>query len=150
MNSLRIKESIMNTRLIFSFVSGAFLALSATALVFKTDPAIAQQAAEEVIEEIVVEAPIVRHQVGRTSIGVKIEVIELKRRVSYADLDLVKYADVNELKARIKTTAKESCEKLSDMFPLAEPTGGKGIRSCTDKAVAGTEEQVQAAIAAAS
>ena len=139
----------MNPRLTFSFVSPALLALAATGLFIKTDPAIAQQVAE-VMEEIVVEAPIVRHQVGRSAAGAKIEVIELKRRVSYADLDLSKHVDVTELKTRIETTAKESCEKLDDMFPFAEPTGGQGIRSCTDKAVAGTEEQVQAAIAATS
>lgn len=139
----------MNPRLTFSFVSPALLALAATGLFIKTDPAIAQQVAEE-MEEIVVEAPIVRRQVGRSASGAKIEVIELRRRLSFADLDLSKDADVTELKTRIETTAKESCEKLDDMFPFAEPSGVQGIRSCTDKAVAGTEEQVQAAIAAAS
>ena len=139
----------MNPRLTFSFVSGAFLALAATGLVINPDPAIAQQAAEEIMEEIVVEAPIVRRQVGRTAIGAKIEVIELKRRVGYADLDLSKDADVAKLKARIKTTAKESCEQLSDMFPL-DPSDRREIQSCTDQAVDGAEEQVQAAIAAAS
>ena len=139
----------MNPKLTFSFVSAALLALAATALVFKTDPASAQQAAEEVIEEIVVQAPIVRRQVGRTAIGAKIEVIELRRRVSYADLDLSKDADVTALKARIETTAKESCEQLSDMFPL-NPSDRAEIRRCTNQAVDGTEEEVQAAIAAAS
>ena len=139
----------MNPKLTFSFVSAALLALAVTALVFKTDPAIAQQAAEEVIEEIVVQAPIVRRQVGRTAIGAKIEVIELRRRVSYADLDLSKDADVTALKARIETTAKESCEQLSDMFPF-DPSDRREIQSCTNQAVDGTEKQVQAAIAAAS
>ncbi|MDH3339590.1 MAG: hypothetical protein OEM76_17425, partial [Gammaproteobacteria bacterium] len=83
----------MNPRLTFSFVSAGLLALAATGLVIKTDPAIAQQAAED-IEKIVVEAPMVRRQAGQTNIGAKIEVIELRRRVSYADLDLSKYADV--------------------------------------------------------
>ena len=139
----------MNPKLTFSFVSGAFLAFAATGLVINPDPAIAQQAAEEVIEEIVVEAPIVRRRVGRTTSGVPIEVIELRRRVSYADLDLSKYADVTELKTRIETTAKESCERLSDMFPL-DPSDRLEIRRCTNEAVDSTEEEVQAAIAAAS
>jgi UrcA family protein len=139
----------MNPKLTFSFVSAALLALAATALFFKTDPAIAQQAAEEVIEEIVVQAPIVRRQVGRTAIGAKIEVIELSRRVSYADLDLNRPADVTELKTRIETTAKESCEQLSDMFP-SNPSDRNELRRCTNQAVDGAEEQVQAAIAAAS
>ena len=138
----------MNPRLTFSFVSPVLLALAATGLVFKTDSAIAQQATEE-MEEIVVEAPIERREIGRTALVSKTEIIQLRRRVSYADLDLSKYADVNEFKTRIKTTAKESCEKLDDMFPLIESWAMVEIRSCTDKAVAGAEEQVQVAIAAA-
>ena len=138
----------MNPRLTFSFVSAALFALAATGLFIKTDPAIAQQTAEEV-DEIVVEVPIVRRQVERTTSGAKVEVIELRRRVSYADLNLSKYADVTELKTRIETTAKESCEELSDMYPL-DPSDRGEIRRCTNQAVDGTEEQVHAAIAAAS
>jgi UrcA family protein len=148
MNGLRIKEPNMNPRLTFSFVSAAFLALATTGLLIKADPAIAQQAAAE-IEEIVVGAPIVRRQVERTTSGAKVETIELRRRVGYANLDLSKYADVTELKRRIETTAKESCKQLSDMFP-SDPSDRSEIRRCANKAVDGTEEQVQAAIAAAS
>jgi UrcA family protein len=138
----------MNPKLTFSFVPAALLALAATGLFVKTDPAIAQQGAEP-MEEIVVEAPIVRRQVGRSAAGAKIEVIELRRRLSYADLDLSKDADVTELKTRIETTAKESCEQLSDMFPL-NPSDTSEIHRCTNQAVNGAEEQVQTAIAAAS
>lgn len=138
----------MNPRLTFSFVSAALFALAATGLFIKTDPAIAQQTAEEV-DEIVVEVPMVRRQVERTTSGAKVEAIELRRGVSYADLDLSKYADVTELKTRIETTAKESCVELSDMFPTDRWDRGE-IRRCTNQAVDGTEEQVHAAIAAAS
>ena len=140
----------MKPRLTFSFISAGFLALAATGLVFKTAPAIAQQAAEE-LEEIVVEAPIVRHVVARTTTpgGAKIETIGLSRRVSYADLDLSKHVDVIELETRIKSTAKESCEKLDDMFPLVKPSGRQEIRRCTDKAINSAAGQVQAAVVAA-
>ena len=139
----------MSPRLTFSFVSTPFLALAATGLVITIDPAIAQQADEE-IEEIVIEAPIVRRQVGGSaSIGAKFEVIKLTRQVSFADLDLSKQADVTELEARIGTTAKESCEKLSSMFP-ADPWDRQEIQRCTKQVVGNTEEQVQAAIAAES
>lgn len=135
----------MKPRLTFSFVSAGLLALAATGFVIKSDPAIAQQVVEKAHETIVIEAPIVRRQVGID----KVEVIELRRRVSYVDLDLSKYADVTELKTRIETTAKESCEQLSDMFPH-DPSDRREIRRCTNRAVDGTEEQVQAAITAAS
>ncbi len=138
----------MNPRLTFSFVSAAILALATTGLVIKSDPANAQQTAEKV-EEIVVEAPIARRQVEHTTSSAKVEVIELTRRVSYADLDLSKYADVTELKTRIETTAKEFCEQLADMFPFNPANRGE-ISSCTNQAVDGAEEQVQAAIAATS
>ena len=136
----------MKPRLTYSFVSAALLALAATGLVIKTDPAIAQQASK-VIEEVVVEAPITVRQIGRTPIGAKIELIELKRRVSYGDLDLSKHADVIELETRVETISKESCQKLSDMFLLDSATEK---RRCIKKAIESTEEQVQAAIVAAS
>lgn len=135
----------MNPKLTFSFVSAALLALAATALVFKTDPAIAQQAAEEVIEEIVVQAPAVvtrRVRVGRQ----QYEIWESRRSVSYADLDLKLQKDVAELEARIDATAREVCEELADMFPqLRRPEPG-----CIRDAVNSTKEEMQEAIAAAS
>ncbi len=144
----------MNPRLTFSSIAAALLAIAATGLVIKTNPAIAQQAHDnqtsEVIEEVIkLEAPILRRTVvGRTNIGAKIEDIELSRRVSYADLDLSKQAHVTKLKTRIKTTAKESCQELSDMSRF-DPSDKREIQRCTNYGVDGTEEQVQAAIAAA-
>lgn len=110
-------------------------------------PAIAQQAAEEAVEEIVVYAPIERRQV-KWKRGGWVEVIELSRRVSFTDLDLSKDADVTELETRIETTAKGACEQLDEMFPLDQSDRGE-VRRCTKKAIKGAEEQLQAAIAAA-
>ncbi len=136
----------MNPRLTFSFVSTAILALAATGLVLKADPAVAQQVSEA-MDEVVVQAPITVRQVGRSSIfGARIELIELKRRVRYADLDLSKHADVIELETRVETVAKESCKKLSAMYPLDSATEGQ---RCIKKAINSAEEQVQAAIVAA-
>ena len=130
--------------------STAFAALVATGFVIKTDPAIAQQVVEKAQETIVVEAPIVRHQVmqSRTT-GASTEVIELRRRVSYADLELGNQSDVAELETRIEATAKDACKKLSDMFPLS-PSDRDEIRRCTNQAVDGAKEVMQEAIAAAS
>ena len=135
----------MNPRIKFSFVSAIFLAVAATGLVFITGPAVAQQASE-VMEVVVTEAPITVTQVGQTIFGAKIELTELKRRVSYADLDLSNHADVIELKARVETVSKESCEELSTMYPLDSVTEK---RRCIKKAISSAEEQVQAAIVAA-
>ena len=93
-----------------------------------------------------VEAPIAVRQVGRTNINAKIEVVELKWHISYADLDLSKHSDVIELETRVETISKESCEKLYDIFPHESATDR---RRCIEKAVDSAEEQVQAAIVAA-
>jgi UrcA family protein len=138
----------MNTlrKLMQGLVSSALLALLSFA--WPTDTmAEAQQVAGEMEEVVVVEAPIMRSWTERGRYGGKVEVIELTRRVNYADLDLSKPADVTTLETRIETTAKESCEALSDMFPL-DPSDNMEILSCTKKAVNGTKKQVEAAIAA--
>lgn len=128
-------------------VSMALLPL--LSLTWPTDAkAVEQQVTAEMEEVVVVEAPIMRSWTERGRYGGKVEVIELTRRVNYADLDLSKQADVATLETRIEATAKASCKALSDMFPL-DPSDTKEILSCTKKAVNGTKKQVQAAIAAA-
>lgn len=122
-----------------------FFALVTTGLFI--GPAVAQQASEE-MEEIIVRAPIGIHELGRSSAaGSKTRIIELKRRVSFADLDLSKHADINELDTRIEAAAKESCEKLSDMFPL-NWEGPAERRRCAKNAIASAEKQKGLAIAA--
>lgn len=121
------------------------LALVATGPLIEVDLAVAQQASEE-IEEIIVRTPIEHHEFGR-AVGVKAEIIELKRRVSFADLVLTKHADVNELDTRIEAAAKESCEKLSNMFPL-NWKGSAEMRRCAKNAIANAAKQKELAIAA--
>ncbi len=133
---------------LFQFLMVALL-LTLLSLTWPIDGTVtAQQVAGEMEEVVVIEAPIVRKWTERGRYGGKVEVIELRRRVSYADLDLAKHADVTTLETRIEDTAKESCETLSDMFPL-DPMDKTELRSCTKKAVNGTKEQVKAAIKAA-
>ena len=121
------------------------LALAVTGLVFGASLAVAQQ----VTEEIIVRAPIERTDVRSISTSVaKVEIIELKRLVSIADLDLTKYADVNELDSRIDAIAKESCQHLSDMFPLDRSDPAE-MKRCMKKAVASAKGQREEAIAAA-
>jgi UrcA family protein len=108
-------------------------------------PAVAQQANEEMEEVAVIRAPIEHRYEGRT-IRAPILVIELKQRVSYADLDLSERADVTTLETRIETIARESCEELSNMPPFGDRMEG---RRCMKRAVHGTEGQVEAIMKAA-
>ena len=135
----------MNPRLTYTFVSATVLAFAATALVISTDPAVAEEA-NDTMEELVVEAPFSIRQVERGAFGATTELIELKRHVSIADLDLSKHADVIELETRVEAVSTESCDQLSDMFPLDLPSAK---RSCIKKAIQSAEEQMQAAIVAA-
>ncbi len=112
-----------------------------------TSPPAGAQAEEElrVIEEVVVVAPrLVRHT-ERTSTGSTIERVTLTRRVSVRDLDLTRHADVMELEERVNATAREACDYLAEMFPLASPD----TPDCVSRAVDDAMEQAEEAIALA-
>jgi UrcA family protein len=121
------------------------LALAFTVVLIASNLAVAQQD----VEEVIVSAPIERvkdtHTIGSIATT---EVIELNRYVSYSDLDLTKVADVATLDERIAGTAKESCQALSDMFPLDRSDPAEMGR-CVKKAVSGTKKRKNKAIAAA-
>ena len=126
------------------------LAFATTVLVINSDLAVARQAGDE-IEEIIVRAPlsIERHEVKgvSSSATVKTEIVELKRLVSFADLDLSRDEDVNELEKRIEVVAKDSCKKLSEMFPL-DRSDIVELQRCTKHAIESTLEQNELAIIA--
>lgn len=101
---------------------------------------------EKKMEEIVVlSAPrTIKTVVGRSSsTGAPIENIELRRQVSYADLDLAEEADVETLDKRIRETARESCKQLSNLYPTGEPDEFE----CIKLAIRGAKDQRDAAIA---
>ncbi len=113
----------------------------------------AQEAGEKkasaAIEEVVVEAPVVRRKVAATSpTGYTTEMIQLKRQVTFADLDLTDDGDVKELEARIETTAKEACQALDDMLDRdkQDPTD---VFRCTKQAIKDAKEELEAVVAAA-
>lgn len=112
-------------------------------------PAHAQGDETEVIEEIVVvRAPIERRTVEPAGPGQpKTEVIELSRQVSFADLDLTRHKDVEQLRGRIQETAERACEQLNQMFPVTRE-GVQGTARCVKRAVADAEKQLEAAIEA--
>lgn len=121
------------------------LAFAVTGLFFAANLTADQQ----ITEEIIVRAPFERIEVKSVpGSSLKAEVVELQRRVGIADLDLSKYADVNELDSRIGEVAKESCQKLFDMSPLDSSDPAEMLR-CTKSAIASANDQKETAIAAA-
>ena len=116
-----------------------------TAIAMCSIPVVAQEP-EPTLEEIIVEAPwlVEREVVGRSSsTGAPIEEISLTRRVDISDLDLTHTADVSEAERRIEGVARDSCDKLAEMFPLS----GVDEPSCVDDAVENAMAQVEGAVA---
>jgi UrcA family protein len=105
-------------------------------------------AAEELQElpEIVVQAgPVTKTVVGRAyGSGAPIEKVTVDYHVSYADLDLVKHADVLTLNKRVEGAAHDACQQLDELYPIERPK----MRECTADAIHAASEQVQKAIAA--
>jgi len=118
-----------------------------------TTAAVAQETgkteASSAIEEVVVEAPVVRRKVAATSpTGYTTEMIHLKRQVTYADLDLTDASDVRELEERIETTAKEACQALDEMLDRDKQDPTDVIR-CTKQAIKDAKKDLEAVLAAA-
>ena len=140
-------------RVEFRAIGVAVAFLLAMGLLFHTAPVLAQDYDEEqtgaAIEEIAVEAPTIGRKVtARGTSGYTTEVVQLKRRVYYADLDLTKDSDILELEKRIEMTAREACEALEEMFPRGQKDAGDVYR-CTKQAIENTEEDFENIVAAA-
>jgi UrcA family protein len=132
-------------------VSSALLV--ATGLLTWTGAAAAQETGEKevsgAIEEVVVEAPVVSRKVAATSpTGYTTEMIQLRRQVTFADLDLTDENDVKVLEERIETTAREACQALDDMLDRDKQDQTDVFR-CTKQAVKGAKEEFEAVVAAA-
>ena len=121
-------------------------------LIMTNTPLRAQPVESQPMEEITVVAPyeVQRTEVGRSpTTGGKIELISLTRHVSYADLDLTKQSDVNELEARIKKMAKDSCKRLDEMYPPSMYPPATSGQDCVKMAVADSKTQIDRAVSSA-
>jgi UrcA family protein len=140
---MKPRELKMNQRKVFAFVPAAFLALATSGLFLMSNFAIAQEA-DEAMEEIVVRAPVAHREAETLPNGMKVDVVQVLARISYADLDLTRYKDVMALEARIESRASESCEHLAGMFPL--DMDKRAIRLCASESIADTRKQMKSAI----
>ena len=73
-------------------------------------------------EQITVDGPYtVRQEMTQRSMGGEMgeQHLSVSQNVSYADLDLTKYADVETLRQRVRTAAKDSCRELGRRFPVS-------------------------------
>ena len=125
-------------------------AATAATLVFAATAALADEPVDE-MEEIIVQAPMnVERETLHSAADptVKTERVELTRKVYIGDLDLSKYDDVKELESRIELMARDSCKKLSAMFPLSD-SRSRDSRRCVERAIKSAMPEKEAAIDAA-
>src|SRR5579864_5180539 len=88
--------------------------LAAVALAMPGASTIAQQAANP---EVKIEAARSVERVGTSATGAPIEIVQLTRHVSYADLDLTTHRGALELERRINDTARAACKQLDTLYP---------------------------------
>jgi UrcA family protein len=102
--------------------------------------------AQQITEEVIVRAPAERiTDVTPVGSPVRIESVEISQYVGITDLDLSKSADIGELDMRIEAVAKESCQKISAMYPF-DRLDPMRMHSCVIRAVASAENQRETAI----
>lgn len=126
-----------------SLASAAGLLCTVAGLAVPAAPAMGAQAAA--IEEITVVAERPTSKiVGRTSIGAAVELIELRERIRYADLDLATPSGASSLEKRVSDAAKAACDDLDKLYPLEAKDA-----NCAKKAADAAMPQVRAAVSAA-
>jgi UrcA family protein len=94
--------------------------------------------------EVVVEAA--RPQVTHSSAnGVPIDVITIRHRVSYKDIDISTTSGAEVLKQRIKDAAKEACKDIGKLYPNVFVSSG--VAECEKAAIDDGMVQANTAIA---
>ena len=106
--------------------------------------------AAEQLQEVIVHAGqfslVYRTIVGSaTGTGAPVERVTVDHYVSYADLDLVKNADVLTLNKRVQAAARIGCQQLDKLYSTELPN----LQECMRAAISGASQQVQSAISAA-
>ncbi len=123
-----------------ALVLAAFVMVPGSAFTQEANEDKAVAAIEEVVKvESLVTSRIVMHP---NKFGDRTKAFELRKAVSFADLDLQKESDIDELDRRIEDTAKESCKALSEVRRL--PLWGKeDRRRCVREAIKSTDDELK-------
>ena len=104
-----------------------------------------------VVQEVVIYARhVVRRQVGVSpGTGARIEIVSLTRHIGFSDLDVTQESGAAELRNRISTAAKESCQQIETDYPSAvyppDPPDQDCVKSATDGAMAIAAQVIAAA-----
>ena len=117
--------------------------LIAAAIASMTTIAVAQQVPEVTV---VADKPVPAQ--GRTASGHPVEVVQLSRVVSYADINVASRMGAKVLEQRVADAAKAVCDELVRLYPTGS-SQELGTGSCVTDTVKAAAPRVQAAIAAA-
>ena len=137
----------MRLACIFASAASALVLLTASPQFGSSAQAAAPAAAppppppsQSVTEELIIRAPdVVRRPLPRSGPGAPTglrnpEIISLTRAVSYADLDLARPADVQEMQRRIGNTARDICQELQRRYPRQNSEFVYSATDCVQKA----------------
>jgi len=94
------------------------LSVAAFAAVISTASVAQPVASQSPTEEVTVVAPYYLHQKEiKSDIRSRLLAVSVEKRVSYADLDLKKPADVDKFRTRISDAATGLCKQLELLYP---------------------------------
>lgn len=123
---------------------GVCMALMAAGFAMASETAVAQELTEIVVESA---PPHVQNVPGPAGATVHTQLISVKYRVNYADLDLTTHSGAAALEQRISDAAKKGCAEIDRAYPLTAPP--RGDTTCFNNAREGGMVKARAAIAAA-
>jgi UrcA family protein len=137
MARLHIRRVPVLSASIITIAAAAALSFAAAAVPSDQQPEVRVQASGKVTHE----------RVGTTYSGEPIEQLQLNRGVGYRDLNLNTPAGVQELERRIRYTAREACQQLRSLYPIALWRDSNA--DCVNEATQSAMAQLPAAVASA-
>ena len=97
------------------------------------------------LPQVIVEAPHIEKSIQTGSAGQRNETLSIVYKVDYSDLNLATHSGAVELQNRIKSSAKQACQQLAQLFPDTT----EGDMPCVQGAVKSAMVQANKYIAAA-
>lgn len=129
------------------FVMRTTSVVAAAALMAALATAVAQTPPPQQEVTIHAQGHVKEARVGTSSSGIPIDQLQLSRAVSYSDLDLRGQAGQDELRDRIRHVARQTCQQLRSLYPVALWT--TDYPTCVHDATEDAMAQLPAAVAAA-
>jgi UrcA family protein len=102
---------------------------------------------ESPVREVRVEASKVVTITEHSRTGIQNETVELSRKISFADLDLLTSDGVARLEKRVRETADAVCRQLGQLYPAGASNERADQAACVKAAVDGGLSQAKLVIA---